>query len=76
MRIWIAFWNILWKDIRTYYLKPPNISWGLIFPLAWTTMFFIKSGGDRFQHPGYPARGGVFVRAFRHHIHAGRHRDL
>lgn len=40
----IAFWNILLKDMRTYYLKPPTISWGMIFPLAWTTMFFIKSG--------------------------------
>jgi ABC-2 type transport system permease protein len=30
--------------MRAYYLKPPNISWGLIFPLAWTGMFFIKSG--------------------------------
>jgi ABC-2 type transport system permease protein len=30
--------------MRAYYLKPPNISWGLIFPLAWTLMFFIKSG--------------------------------
>ena len=45
MKVWIAFGNILWKDVRTYYLKPPNISWGLIFPLAWTAMFFIKSGG-------------------------------
>jgi ABC-2 type transport system permease protein len=44
MRLWIAFWNILLKDMRTYYLKPPNISWGLIFPLAWTGMFFIRSG--------------------------------
>lgn len=44
MRPRIAFWNILVKDMRTYYLKPPNISWGLIFPLAWTGMFFIKSG--------------------------------
>ena len=44
MKLWIAFWNILLKDMRTYYLKPPNISWGLIFPLAWTGMFFIKSG--------------------------------
>ncbi len=44
MRTAIAFWNILLKDMRTYYLKPPNISWGIIFPLAWTTMFFIKSG--------------------------------
>ena len=40
----IAFWNIIMKDMRAYYLKPPNISWGLIFPIAWTGMFFIKSG--------------------------------
>ena len=44
MKAWIAFWNILAKDMRAYYLKPPNISWGLIFPLAWTGMFFIRSG--------------------------------
>ncbi len=44
MKLWVAFWNILLKDMRTYYLKPPNVSWGLIFPLAWTGMFFIKSG--------------------------------
>ena len=43
MKKWIPFWNILLKDIKTYYLKPPNISWGLIFPVAWTSMFFIKS---------------------------------
>ncbi len=46
MKAWIAFWNILAKDMRAYYLKPPNISWGLIFPLAWTGMFFIRSGSD------------------------------
>ncbi len=44
MKHWIAFWNILAKDMRAYYLKPPNISWGIIFPLAWTGMFFIRSG--------------------------------
>ena len=44
MKAWIAYWNILRKDMRTYYLKPPNLSWGIIFPLAWTLMFFIKSG--------------------------------
>ncbi len=44
MNLWIAYWNIIVKDMRTYYLKPPNVSWGLIFPLAWTGMFFIKSG--------------------------------
>jgi ABC-2 type transport system permease protein len=44
MKAWIAFWSILYKDLRAYYLKPPNISWGLIFPLAWAAMFFIRSG--------------------------------
>ena len=44
MKTWIAFWNILLKDIRSYYLKPPNISWGLLFPLVWIAMFFIRSG--------------------------------
>jgi ABC-2 type transport system permease protein len=45
MRQWIAFWNIMLKDVRAYYLKPPNVSWGLVFPIAWTGMFFIRSGG-------------------------------
>jgi len=44
MKQWIAFWSIMLKDLLAYYLKPPNISWGLIFPIAWTGMFFIKSG--------------------------------
>ncbi len=43
MKAWIAFYNILMKDMRSYYLKPPNISWGLIFPVAWTLMFFLRS---------------------------------
>jgi ABC-2 type transport system permease protein len=42
----IAFWNILKKDIRNYYLKPPNISWGIIFPLSWTLMQIIRSPWD------------------------------
>lgn len=44
MKKWTAFFSILLKDIKAYYLKPPNISWGIIFPLAWTGMFFIRSG--------------------------------
>jgi ABC-2 type transport system permease protein len=44
MKSWIAFSSIFIKDMRTYYLKPPNVSWGIIFPLAWTGMFFIRSG--------------------------------
>ena len=44
MKSWIAFSSIFIKDMHTYYFKPPNISWGIIFPLAWTGMFFIRSG--------------------------------
>jgi ABC-2 type transport system permease protein len=43
VKAWIACWNIFTKDVRTYYLKPPNLSWGLLFPLAWTLMYFIQS---------------------------------
>ena len=43
MKSWIAFWNILKKDVKNYYLKPPNISWGIIFPLSWTLMQLIRS---------------------------------
>jgi len=46
METLIAFWNILKKDIKNYYLKPPNISWGIIFPLSWTLMQLIRSSGD------------------------------
>jgi len=43
MNKYTAFWSILIKDMKNYYIKPPNISWGIIFPLAWTLMFFIRS---------------------------------
>ncbi len=44
MKRWTAFWGIVVKDLRAYYLKPPNISWGLLFPLVWAGMFFIRTG--------------------------------
>lgn len=48
MKSWIAFWNILKKDVKNYYLKPPNISWGIIFPLSWTLMQLIRSPNGSF----------------------------
>lgn len=39
----MAFFSILKKDMQNYYLKPPNISWGIIFPISWTLMFFVRS---------------------------------
>jgi len=44
MKLLTAFLAILGKDMRAYYFKPPNISWGLLFPLVWAGMFFIRSG--------------------------------
>jgi ABC-2 type transport system permease protein len=43
MKSLTAFWNILLKDMKNYYLKPPNISWGIIFPFAWMLMMFIRT---------------------------------
>jgi ABC-2 type transport system permease protein len=43
MNSWTAFRAIMLKDMKTYYLKPPNISWGLIFPFAWMLMFYLRS---------------------------------
>ena len=34
------------KDLRTYYLKPPNISWGIIFPFALILAFTIRQPGE------------------------------
>ena len=42
----LAYWSILMKDMKNYYLKPPNISWGIIFPISWTLMFFMRSNSE------------------------------
>ncbi|MGA9347610.1 MAG: ABC transporter permease [Anaerolineae bacterium] len=34
------------KDLRAYYLKPPNISWGIIFPFALILAFTIRQPGE------------------------------
>ena len=62
MKSWIAFWNILRKDIKNYYLKPPNISWGIIFPLSWTLMQLIRSPGGNMLEllPGLIAMSVLF----------------
>jgi len=31
------------KDMRTYYLKPPSISWGIFFPIAWILGFYLRN---------------------------------
>ena len=37
-----GIWAIMVKDLRAYYFKPPNISWGIIFPFAFALAFTIR----------------------------------
>ena len=41
-----GIYHIALKDMKTYYLKPPAISWGMVFPLAWTLAFYLRSPVD------------------------------
>src|SRR3990170_4182573 len=34
------------KDLRAYYLKPPNISWGILFPFAFVLAFALRNPGS------------------------------
>lgn len=38
-----GIYYIVLKDMRTYYLKPPGISWGIAFPTAWILAFYLRS---------------------------------
>ncbi|MBN1246885.1 MAG: ABC transporter permease [Anaerolineae bacterium] len=37
---------IVAKDLRAYYFKPPNISWGLLFPFAFLLAFTLRNPGS------------------------------
>jgi len=46
-------WYITAKDIRTYYLKAPIISWALLLPLVFLLAFYLRAPGDiRAAAPG------------------------
>jgi len=34
------------KDLKAYYFKPPNISWGILFPFAFILAFAIRDPSD------------------------------
>ena len=34
---------IVLKDMKTYYLKPPAISWGIVFPITWILAFYLRN---------------------------------
>lgn len=55
-----AFYIAL-KDLRAYYFKPPNISWGILFPFAFILAFAIRNpGGLRDLVPGLLAMTVLF----------------
>lgn len=37
-----CIYYIVLKDMKTYYLKPPAISWGIVFPIAWIMAFYLR----------------------------------
>jgi len=38
-----CIYYIALKDMRTYYLKPPSVSWGVVFPVAWILAFYLRN---------------------------------
>ena len=38
-----GIYYIALKDMRTYYLKPPSVSWGIVFPIAWILAFYLRN---------------------------------
>ena len=52
---------ILLKDLRAYYFKPPNISWGILFPLVLALAFSLRNpAGLAELAPGLVAMAAVF----------------
>ncbi len=45
LQIWKAIY-IAKKDIKEYYLKPPTVSWGILFPLAFALSFILRANKD------------------------------
>jgi ABC-2 type transport system permease protein len=41
-----GIYHIILKDMKTYYLKPPAVSWGIVFPLAWVLAFYLRNPQD------------------------------
>ena len=55
-------WYILLKDLKAYYFKPPNISWGILFPLVLALAFSLRNpAGLTELSPGLVAMAALFV---------------
>lgn len=50
------------KDLKTYYLKPPNISWGIMFPIVMALAFIFRNPtGIKELAPGLIALSILFA---------------
>jgi ABC-2 type transport system permease protein len=38
-----GIYSIAMKDMKTYYLKPPAVSWGIVFPITWILAFYLRN---------------------------------
>ncbi|HBG47381.1 MAG TPA: hypothetical protein DDW94_10395 [Deltaproteobacteria bacterium] len=57
-----AAYYIALKDMKAYYFKPPNISWGILFPLAFLLAFYVRNPGDfSGMLPGFLALSLLFA---------------
>jgi ABC-2 type transport system permease protein len=56
-----GMWYILLKDLKAYYFKPPNISWGILFPLVLALAFTLRNpAGLAELSPGLVAMAALF----------------
>jgi ABC-2 type transport system permease protein len=56
-----GIYYILLKDLKAYYFKPPNISWGILFPLVLALAFSLRNpNGLAELAPGLIAMAAVF----------------
>ena len=54
-------WYIILKDLRAYYFKPPNISWGILFPVVLALAFTLRNPlGLAELSPGLIAMAALF----------------
>jgi len=52
---------IIEKDLKAYYFKPPNISWGILFPLVLALSFSLRNPGGLIElAPGLIAMAALF----------------
>lgn len=52
---------IVYKDLKAYYFKPPNISWGILFPLVLALAFTLRNpAGLAELSPGLIAMAALF----------------